>query len=71
MWVCWYGNDLNKQESFPSGKNYFAFFSFSFFLLLCLTNIGIPLPLQVQRCGAMEGEEGDEVLLSIISPACM
>lgn len=55
MWVCWYGNDLNKQESFPSGKNYFAFLSFSFFLLLYLTNVGILFPA---RCGDAEQWKG-------------
>lgn len=55
MWVCWYGNDLNKQKSFPSGKNNFASCSFSFFLPLSLNDISILFP---SRCRAMEGEEG-------------
>lgn len=62
MWVCWYGNDLNKQKSFPSGKNYFASCSFSFFFTFVSKQHQHPLPLQVQSHGR---RERDEVLLSI------
>lgn len=58
MWVCWYGNDLNKQDSFPWGKNYFATFSFSFFLLLYLTNIGILFPSRCRDAEQWRGRKG-------------
>lgn len=57
MWVCWYGNDLNKQKSFPSGKNYFASCSFSFFFTFICKQHQCPLPLQVQSHGRRGREE--------------
>lgn len=62
MWVCWYGNDLNKQESFPSGKNNFSSCSFSFFFTFVSKQHQRPLSLQVQS----HGRRGrDEVSLSM------
>lgn len=62
MWVCWYGNDLSKQESFPSGKNNFSSCSFSFFFTFVSKQHQCPLSLQVQS----HGRRGrDEVSLSM------
>lgn len=62
MWVCWYSNDLNKQKSFPLGKNNFSSCSFSFFFTFASKQHQYPLPLQVQS----HGRRGrDEVLLSV------